>query len=247
MRELSSSSHPRSAGTAVLALALVVLVGCGPKVAVRVPATPAVDVDLDRVAVVVDERGCQDIADEVALSLAKDLGVTVDPRAPMRVVVHNCGTLQEHAVDVSLTEEGDRRRLTVEGRAYAAMTVFTLDGRRATLVGAGHDTRLSGWGEGNPLRMSRAVDRAVTDLVARDLVEQLSPIPTLAERRLYPSAEDDSARGLTHRAVLAELDGDLTEAHRLASLAYRMQPNARASAYVDELARRLRMQGDLPD
>lgn len=220
---------------------------CAPRVRVQVPAAPAVAVDLSAVAVLTEDRACQPVADGLIDALRRGEAARVDPRAAVRVVVHTCGDAMHRTVDVDLHGEHERRRLTVEGHGHAVATVLGGGAPSSTLVAAAHAARESGWGEGRVPALSRSVRRSVASGLADDLAAQLSPLPQMAARRLHPGAATDSHRGLAHRAVLAELGGDLVEAHRLAALAHARRPTPRAAAYMAELEARLRREpGHLP-
>lgn len=226
------------------------LVGCASTVRVQIPASPAVSVELTSVAVLVGDKGCQDIADALVTTLRRDHGAHIDPRAPVRVLVEECGVRVHRSVDVVMTEDSDRRRLTVDGRGYAAVSVSSRVGRPAVLLGAARDLRQGGFEESSHAdvsSMTRSVEGWIPVAVARDLAAQLSPVPRVRDRRVYPGADEASPRGLAHQAVLAELDGDLSRAHDLAARAYAAHPTARVLAYRDELAARLRRTGGTPN
>jgi len=88
------------------------------------------------------------------------------------------------------------------------------------------------------IERTRSAQRYLVDAVAIDLATQLSPVPQLVQRRLYPNANPDTARDLYNQAVLAEVSGDIDEALRLARAAHDERPSPRAASYLSELERR---------
>jgi hypothetical protein len=108
------------------------------------------------------------------------------------------------------------------GRAHAVAAVSFEGGVLANLIGAGRG--------GDPL--------AARQDLARDLAQQINPVPTLVERRVYPNAASGTARELTTLAVEAERIGDLDRAVALAEAAWAEDPNPRTASYRDELLRR---------
>jgi len=220
----------------VLAL---LLAACAATIRVEVPASPAVSVSVDRVAVVAHDRRCQPAADALAQQLRKSGWTEVRPDAPIRLVAFSCGSddelLLEHEDDGTV----DRRRTSVEARAHAVVAVH--DGERvlAHLIGAGRDEVASSWTRRTPLSRLRktARDRAYDDL-ARDLAQQINPLPTLVERRVYPNAHGGTSRELTTLAVRAEQSGDLAAALSYAEAAWTSDPNPRTLGYLEDLRRR---------
>jgi hypothetical protein len=217
----------------------LLLAACAATIRVEVPASPAVLVSVDRIAVVTHDRRCQPAADALARQLRRSGWTEVHPTAEYRLVVFSCGVndelLLEHEEDGAVV----RRRASVEARAHAVAAVHDGDRVLAHLIGAGTDEVASGWT--NPVPLSRlrrtARERACDDL-ARDLVQQINPRPTLVERRVYPKAQGGTSRELTTLAVRAEQSGDLAGAISYAEAAWTTDPNPRTLGYLDELRRR---------
>ena len=85
----------------------------------------------------------------------------------------------------------------------------------------------------------RGLSQQLQEMVVSDLLEQVRPIPRIAERRIFPNAQPKSQKALLTEAVAAEIRGDLPRAIELAVAAQKTAPNARIRAYLDELRRRL--------
>lgn len=221
-------------------LSLLALVACAPKVQVPVPAMPAVSLDATRVAVVSSGRDCTAIADALVAELHHTPGLVVDPRAAVRLEVTECARpLLPVQVVVEIGGDVDRRRLSVEGSAHALVVVRKDGHAEAHLIGASRTTGRGEWGERNASALSRDVQQALTDAVARDLAEQIRPVPRLVERRLYANPAAGTPQELFNLAVAAEMSGQLGEARRLAALSQAERPNPRVEAYLDEIDARL--------
>jgi hypothetical protein len=205
-------------------------------VEVTVPAEPAVDIDA-RVAVVTGDHDCAAIAGALIDELHA-IGVTVDPRATVRLQVSGCEQPVRHQVDVEIAQNVRRRRDTVEGRAHALVDV-SVDGLvQAHLIGASATAITGSWNASDGAWLSRTAERALVAGVATDLADQVRPMPRIVERHVYPGAAEGTARALHNQAVSAERAGDLAEARRLAALAFARRPNPASAAYMTELQRR---------
>lgn len=225
-----------------LAFILLFGQGCRSTVRLEVPAVPAVrlPVAADAIAVVAYERSCQDPADVLVQTLADGGFLRVDPRSDLRIELFNCDDDQQWVVEQVQSAEGARSRTRVHGRAHAVAAVSYRGKVLANLIGAGRAERSGTWGQPTPLVATwNGVRRHAMEDLATDLATQLNPLGTLAERRVYPNAPAGSAKELTTRAVRAELDGDLDAAVTHAEAAWQVDPNARTTAYLEEL-RRLR-------
>ena len=217
---------------------LLALTGCASRtVHVEIPALPAVELAADTVSIVSTDKGCKPTADALAARLALAPGIQVDPRSGVRLRLDECGTSYESVVfvnDLPDNEMGETRRLTLEGRAFAMVEVEVEGQHQATLVGSSrqgsfqHQERVGLW---DLLALRRNVDRRLSQALVEDLVRQISPFPTLAQRRVYSNPSPGTARELHNRAVMAEQHGDLDEAWRLAQLAYDAHPRGRIAAY----------------
>lgn len=217
---------------------LLAIAGCRATVHLEVPPTPAVALTADTVAVVARDRACQAAADALALELTRGSYLQVDPRSALRVELFSCGDDQTVTVE---QKDGADPRTRVEGRAHAVVEVSERGRVLAHLIAAGRDDGAAGLAlPGSPGvgRLSRISRNRVHEDLARDVVRQLNPLPTLVERRVYPNASPGSARELTTRAVLAEKAGDLPLAIELATEAWNQDPNPRTSGYLDELRQR---------
>lgn len=226
--------------------AVVLFVGVAPSacvhtVRIELPASPAVTLDADtsRIAVVTEDRECRDVADALVAELNTVDGIEVDPSADTRIDVLRCGRTLEANVDVRIEDSVDRRRVWVDGRAHVLVAVSGDGEVLAHLVASARHFDSSAWGDIDLLGRRRTMDKVLTGLLAEDLVRQVSPIPRVAERRIYPNAAEGSPRSLTSRAVMAELSGDLLRAHRLAVQAHAERPSTRTAAYVAELEQRI--------
>jgi hypothetical protein len=215
-------------------------VGCAPTVQLEVPAAPAVSLPTHAVAVVAHERVCQPAADALARELGDSDGVTVDHRAPLRLELIACGDDQSWTVEqVGSDDQPQRQRTTVAARAHAVVAVVSPDGVRAHLIGTGRHLVASSWSEPTRLaHVSRTAHRHVLGDLAADLAHQVSPVPTMVERRVYPNAGPGSARELHNLAVRAEQRGDLDLAWLLAQAAWNERPTPARAGYLDELRRR---------
>jgi hypothetical protein len=227
---------------AAIAITTCLTVGCAPKVKIEHPAQPALQIDATSVAVVSHDRECRDIADELATHLNEN-GLRVDPRAAVRLDLYGCGQSFETKVEVSQRADqqgvsSDERRATVEGRGHAAVNVTVHGETEATLIGSGSQLATGSWQNRDireVLDMRRGVDKHITQAVARDLAEQISPMPTLVSRRVYSMAIGNGGR-LHNQAVQAELSGDIPRAHTLALAALASRPGHRGhQRYVSDL------------
>ena len=234
-------------------LVAVASVGCAHTVHVEHAPAAALAVPVERVAVVARDRECRPVADALITELReRDLvgtlsgaRITVDPRAAMRIDLVACGeAYQATLVQRAGGGSAEQTRSTVDGRGHAVAVIRTGENVHAHLIGAGREGRVGGWAAGDSLpALNAAVHRALATAVARDLADQIAPVPTLVERRVWPNAADGTARRFHSLAVNAERDGDLQAAYDLARAAYRERPSERQAAYIAELAR-LRAQGD---
>ncbi|MBW2255731.1 MAG: hypothetical protein JRI25_14170 [Deltaproteobacteria bacterium] len=234
---------------AAIALGVVAaLAGCAHKVQVEVLAVPAVALrwESPKIAVVVQDRDCRDVADALVEELNAVEGLEVDPRADVRLRILRCGRSHSADIDIRVEGEQDRRRVLMEGRAHALLAVYVDGEPQAHLIGSARHFDDSAWGDINMLGRRRSMDRALTQILAQDLATQVSPMPRIAERRVHPRAPEGTARRFYHDAVLAELSGDLFEAHRLAMKAWQERPTARTAAYLSELEARLYQTGSRP-
>jgi hypothetical protein len=214
---------------------LALLGGCVHTVQVAMPPAPAVTIDASAVAVVAADRSCHGIADALVAELNRLEGVSVDPRAEIRLEVTGCDLALHPVVDIEITPKVDRRRITVQGWGHAVLTVKVGGETQAHLIGASHQGLDGAWGEIDLPGLSRAMERDLVETVAVDLAEQLRPLPRLVDRRVYGRAGRGSPRSLHNLAVAAEARGELVEARRLARLSYEELPSARSAAYLDEL------------
>jgi hypothetical protein len=166
----------------------------------------------------------------------------VHPAAPIRLVVFSCGDDEELLLEHEQDGDASRRRTSVEARVHAVVAVS--DGQRvlAHLIGAGRDDAATSWTQQTPLpRLRKTARQRAFDDLARDLAQQINPLPTLVERRVYPNAQGGTSKQLTTLAVQAELAGDLASAVSYAEAAWTRDPNPRTLGYLEDLRRR-----DLP-
>ncbi len=211
-----------------------------PTVQLEVPAAPAVHLQADAVAVVAHDRACQPAADALTRGLADSGVLHVDHRAEVRLELIACGDDESFTVEQQGSQDSPtRRRTDVAARAHAVVAVTAHGQTAAHLIGAGRHHLTTSWTE--PNRMARvrntAQRQAFADL-ADDLVQQLSPVPMLVERRVYPNASNGSARELHTLAVRAEQGGDVELAWLLAQAAHLENPTPRTASYLDALHRR---------
>jgi hypothetical protein len=226
---------------------LAALTGCRSAVRLELPASPAIALSSDTVAIVAQDRACQPVANAVALELTRSSYLLVDPRSSLRIELFGCGddealTMEHLSVSSQAASEGSdvRTRIRIDTRAHAAVSVSEHGRLLAHLIAAGEDEGASGWSKSLPLMQVRQQARKrVREDLARDVVRQLNPLPTLVSRRVYPNAPAGTARELTTLAVLAERDGDLHRALDLAEAAWIRDPNPRTAGYIEELERRL--------
>lgn len=229
---------PRGAIAAVLGAALAAG-ACRSTVRLEVPPTPAVAIPDDTVAVVARDRACQAAADALALELPRSSYLVVDPRAGVRVELLGCGEDQVWTLEQEAGPDGARRRTRVEARAHAVVQVSAEGRVLAHLIGAGREEGATAWQQPTRfLRFRRQTRHRVHADLARDVVRQLNPLPTLVQRRVYPNAPAGTSRELVTLAVLAEQTGDLDRALQLAEAAWQRDPNPRTMGYLEELKRR---------
>lgn len=225
--------------------ALLGLLGCHSTLELGMAPRPAVALQADRVAVIARERSCIETADAVARALGDpSAGLVVDPRAEVKLEVFGCGDGQTWTID---ERDSLRTGVAVEARAFALVEVRTFPegaagGRTlAHLLATGVHTRSrpsGGAGAATPLPVSvRGARRGAIDDLARDLALQLSPVPTLVQRRVYPNAPDGSARELLTRAVHAEAAGNVQAALDLVERAMSLDPEPGTASYLRDLRR----------
>lgn len=229
--------------TALLLTVAVLLTGCSRRVEVSLPATPAVEIRTDRVAVVSGERACRDVADQLVEQLNDLDGIAVDPRADVRLVVRSCESTFEPKVDITVPGNDDEAwasRVSVAGRAVAVLQVEAHGQVQVHLIGTGVHESAGELRAGQVVRLRRRVARDLAVAVAVDLTEQVRPIPRIVQRRVYPNAPASTARGQRRLAVEAELAGDLHAATRHARMSHQLKPSAESAEYLQELERILR-------
>lgn len=225
---------PVLAGLAAATLAA----GCAHRVEVTLPAAPAIHLDSDSVAVIAGERACRDLADGLVEQLNALDGMEVDPRSDVRLHVLQCRTHFDPRVDITVSSDEEwRGRVTVVGRGHAVLAVEAGGEVQAHLIGSAQRFANGEAEGGQVVTLRRRVSRALVQGVAADLAEQVRPMPRVVERRVFPNAPSDSARGHLDRAVRAELAGDLDEARRQAAMAHELRPTSWSAAYVAELDR----------
>jgi len=217
-----------------------------PKVRVEVPAAPAVAIGVSTAAVVARDRECRPIADAMIADLKAEALIEVDPRAAVKLMVFDCSVDIAWAVhqDVDSESSEELQRADIEGRGHAVMAVETPYGTVAHVIGSAREGHLGSWkkrGLRDMLRTRSTVQRRLTASVAGDLVQQLNHQPQQVVRRIYPNADDGTAKHLTSLAVDAELRGELAEAIALAQKAHLADPTDRTADYVASLQRRLYM------
>jgi hypothetical protein len=235
--------HPMRA---VFLLFLATLTACGPKVHVKVPATPAVALGVSAVAVVARDRECRPVADAMLADLRSDARIDIDPRAQIKLMVSDCaidiGWTVHQEVDGNGSAAIERERADIQGRGHALLSVDTPYGTVAQVIGSAREGHLGSWksrGLNDMLRTRSTVQRRLTHSVATDLVQQLNAQPQEIARRIYPHANQGTAKQLTHLAVLAEQRGDLSEAISWAKQAHVTHPNERTAEYLAALQQRL--------
>lgn len=217
--------------------------GCAHTVNLELEAAPSVAVVAESVAVVSRDRSCSPVANALIDELRDSGGPGVDPNAAVRIELVRCGT---PSYALTVLEEvraggGVRRSAELDGRLHAVAVVYGGGHPQAHLIGATRHSSHGGWrtdGLGDLVQLRRAVERDMSDEVARDLAQQLLPVRTVVKRRVYPNANRGSARERLTLAVQAELVGDLDDALHHARAALDERPSERAAAYVRELERR---------
>ena len=230
---------------ALVVLALTgTLSGCAHRtVRLEVAPAPAVSLAASTVAVVAQDRECRPIADAIIDQLGRKASIAVDPRVQTRLLVFGCGLDIGWTLRQEVDATGDRtesiQKSDLTGRGHAVLAVTTEHGTLAHLVGSSRDGQVGSWGVSDMFRSRRAMYGELTEGVARDLVDQLNPLPQQLARRVYPNAGEGTARELHNMAVRAEQRGDLPEAVRLARAAMAERPTERGAHYLRELERRV--------
>ena len=224
---------------------------CAHTVDVSLPAAPAVSLRSERVAVVYLATACEPQANAL-LRAVRDGGLVVDPNADVRLEVALCeGGVGGPEIEVEVAEGVDRRRVAVDGRAWAVLQVYGPEGLRARLLGTAAQEVRGPWSDevphtsGDVRRLVRTADEVLVSAVADDLAEQIRSGPREVSRRTYGRAPDGSGRALYNAAVRSEQVGDVTAARRLAREAWTLDPNLRIATYLLELDRRVAL-ADLP-
>lgn len=224
---------------------------CAHRVEVSLPASPAVALRSERVAVVYVDGTCANQADALVGAL-RDGGLQVDPNARVRLEVSLCeGGVGGPEVEVEIADGVDHRRIAVDGRAWAVLQVYGPEGLRARLLGAAAQQVRGPWSDESPRssgevrRLVRTADEVLVAAVADDLAEQVRTGPREVARRLYGRAPEGSGRALYNAAIHAEHEGRVTDARRLAHEAWTREPNLRIATYLLQLDRRVAL-ADLP-
>lgn len=202
-------------------LMLLGLAACAPKVAIHVPASPAVALNTATIKVSASERRCRGLADEVAVRVNAVPGMRVDPQSDSTLTIYACTTN-------ALTERDTTRAGTT---ALAALR--SDQGELVYLLGSARQRTTP------KAAASRGMQQAMNEQVASDLVEQFAPLPSVVRRRIHANPQDGSARALHNRAVRAEQRGELTLALAFAREAHAIRPRPQRARYIAELARRL--------
>ncbi len=167
----------------------------------------------------------------------------IDPLAETRLELFACGEERSWIREEIASDASKRvqRHTSISDRAYAVVAVIHRKRVLAHLIGSGQrgeTTPGASDGDRDRLAIGRSARwLAVQDLV-EDLAEQIDPLPTLVQRRIYPNAPDGTERALTTHAVRAEQSGDLAEALRWAEAAFAQKPTPKTAAYVAELHHR---------
>ena len=216
------------------------LAACSKRVFVETPASPTIQLNASTVAIVSADRSCQRLANALAKRMTKEALFQVDPKADVRLVVSQCRQHIRPTVNIRQTVDSkqgliqEKRNVQTDGRAFAQVEVSNPSGTQAHLIGSASWTE-----EGISLNNLRGLQEQLQTLLADDLLEQVRPIPRIAQRRIYPNAQANSQRALLTDAVSAEIRGDVKRAIELASAAQKQAPNPRIQEYLDELKRRL--------
>jgi hypothetical protein len=228
---------------------LLLMLGCVPKqVYVELPAAPAVHLPSASVAIISADRGCQRLSNQFAKQMTREALFRVSPKAEVRLLVSNCQQQIrpivdiKHRVDARSGTVQEKRRLHLEGQGFAQVEVQTSTGSQAHLL-----AQASWRQEASGSRAVRGLRQLLLRQLANDLLEQVRPIPHVAQRRVFPNAQPNSHRAMLTRAVAAEINGDLRRAIALASAANEQSPNPRIHAYLSELIQRADRGGDSHD
>ncbi|MFZ5475858.1 MAG: hypothetical protein ACOZNI_03710 [Myxococcota bacterium] len=222
-------------------LTLVLALACAHRVSWEVQPAPAYTLASMEVAVVAGDRSCKRVADELAEALSAR-GVTVRPDAAQRLEVRKCDELLHTNIEVLSMDYGlayaqgvrtERRRYTMRGTAHAELWV----GDRTKLLGAADRNLRGPWVTEGDLDLpgALALREGLQRDLARDLAQQVAPLPETISRRLYRDPEPGTARQLHNEAVEAERGGDLDRAVALAREAYAADPSMTSLRYLEEL------------
>lgn len=208
--------------------------GCASRVKMEVPAAPTVRTEARSIAVVADNRMCREIADALAEQL-RGANLDVRPDADARLTVFACNQSW-------LTEDA-----SLEGRAQAVASLRANGFVQAQLLGvASHGQPADEVEQEGTIRYKRRVQRSLQQRVARDLAEQVAPVPLPVRRRVYTNSPVGSARSYHNLAVTAEREGRLLDALWWAERAHEIQPSKLRARYVEELSRRVSRTGAAP-
>lgn len=217
------------------ALLSLLATGCAARVRVEVPASSTLSLDRD-VAIVAESRACGPIADALAERL-READVQVRPSSFNRITVYAC--------NVSWAPPPGETS-SFEGRGQAIASVTTGGRMQAQLLGASRQSMPHASTAAGLVRYDRRTARRLQQAVALDLAEQVTPVPLVVHRRIYPNSAAGSARSFHNLAVAAERGGQLDYALWWARQAQEAHPSRTRARYVSELSRRLDREGASP-
>jgi hypothetical protein len=226
-------------------LLLLATVGCVHQVAWEVQPRPSYTLPALQVSVVALDRGCKHVADDLVEALGARPGVEVRPGAGVQLGVHDCDDGNQTNIEVEfqfggLRQDGglvqEQRRYHQRAWATAEITVHG-PGAPVTLLGNAERTNRSQWEDARELDVPGlfAMREGLRRDLARDLADQVAPLPETIRRLVYRDPEPGTARQLHNQAVDAERGGDLQAALQLAQEAYAANPSPGALAYIEDL------------
>lgn len=226
-------------------LVLLTFAGCVHQVSWEVQPRPSYTLPSLELSVVAGDRACKRVADELVDVLAARPGVRVKPGSAVQLTVGRCDEgsditveIQNQFVGGSAVDPRYDQERRYHRRAWATGEL-TVSGPSApvTLLGTAERTDRGQWGGESATEIPALItlrDALRRDL-ARDLADQVAPLPETLRRMVYRDPQPGTSRQLHNEAVQAERDGDLQRAHDLAAQAYAANPTRAEILYMDEL------------
>ncbi len=224
-------------------LLVLAVLGCVHQVSWEVQPRPSYTLPSLEVSVIAEDRACKRVADDLVDQLGTRPGVRVKPGASVQLILHECQEGSNLIVEVEdlasvgfpPSPEVVRRYLR---RAWSTgELVVHGPGAPVTLLGSAERTDRGSWerSDGDPIPALVALQTSLRRDLARDLADQVAPLPETLRRQVYRDPQPGTSRQLHNEAVQAEREGDLQRAARLAEQAYAANPTRAEMLYLEDL------------